>query len=76
MKKNELFEQEGAQAQDRWLAIEQEIDESVIHDIRTEFDSLDLTKVNGLTGDLSRRILDLERIEAAAFGSLKAIIVQ
>lgn len=74
VQKNELFEREGPKARDRLLAIGQELDGPVMSNIRTEFGSLNPKKAEELMGELSRRIVDLERSEAAAFGSLREII--
>jgi hypothetical protein len=74
VKKNELFEREGPKAKDRISAIGQELDGTVMRNIRADFESLESTKANALMGDLSRMIIDLESSEAAAFGSLQEII--
>jgi hypothetical protein len=74
VQKNELFEREGPKARDKIMAIGQELDGAVMENIRTDFQSLEPKKVDALMGELNGRIIDLERSEAAAFGSLKEIV--
>jgi hypothetical protein len=74
VKKNELFEREGPEAADRISEINREIDKELMPTIEDEFGSLSPSKAGNLMGDLSRRIVDLERSEAAAFTSLRKAV--
>jgi hypothetical protein len=76
VQKNALFEREGPNARDRMMAIGQELDGPVMSNIGTEFGSLEPKKADAMMADLSRRIIDLERSEAAAFGALKQAVVR
>ena len=74
VKKNELFEREGPKAMDEIGRINQEIDAELMGTIREEFGSLSGRRAADLMEDLSRMILDLEKVEAEAFTSLREVI--
>ena len=74
VKKNDLFEKEGPNARDRISMLTEELDVELMPTIKEEFGSLDRERADALMGDLSERILRLERSEAAAITSLRETV--